>query len=86
MHTACVFKMTLLNQVADDNQHHVDQVIFNKSTPHHIGGRMAANDDARVSAWDKHDFITHEELHKKTASCCYLRNDTIYIQISFKYQ
>ena len=58
LHTASVFKMTLLNQVADDNQHHVDQVIFNKSTPHHIGGRMAANDDARVSAWGKHNFIT----------------------------
>ena len=80
------FNITLLNQVADDNQHHVDQVIFNKSTPHHIGGRMAANDDARISAWGKHNFITHEELHKKTASCCYLRNDTIYIHISFKHQ
>ena len=80
------FNITLLNQVADDNQHHVDQVIFNKSTPHHIGGRMAANDDARISAWGKHNFITHEELHKKIASCCYLRNDTIYIHISFKHQ
>lgn len=81
-----VFKMALLNQIADDNQHHVDQVIFDKTTPHHIGGRTTINDDERVSAWGKRDFIAHEVLHKATPSCCYLRNDTIYIQITFMHR
>ena len=77
------FKITLLNQIADDSQHHIDQVIFTKTTPHHIGGRTGT-DDERESAWGKHNFITHEELYKITPSCCYLRNDIIYIHISFK--
>ena len=77
------FKVTLLNQIADDNQHHIDRVVFSKNTPHHIGGRTAA-DDERVSAWGKCNFITHDQLFKTTPSCCYLRNDVIYIHISFK--
>ena len=73
------FKVILLNQVADDNQHHVDQVIFNKTTLHHIRGRTGTNDE-QVTAWGKRNFITHDgELYKMTLSCCYLRNDTIYI-------
>ena len=76
------FTMSLLNQIADDN-HHIDHVIFDKNTPHHIGGRTVT-DDERVSAWGKRNFISHEQLHKKTPSCCYIRNDTIYIHVSFK--
>lgn len=77
------FTVTLLNQVADDNQHHINQVMFNSSTPHHIAGRILT-DGERMSAWGKSSFITHGELYKTTPTCCYLRNDTIYIHISFK--
>jgi len=77
------FKMTLLNQIADDSHHHTDQVIFDKSTPHHIRGKNTANE--RQGAWGKHNFITHEELYKRTPSCCYIRNNTIYLHITFKY-
>lgn len=79
------FNMSLLNQIADDNKHHTDVVIFDKTTPHHLGGRTVSDNEQVLGAWGKHNFITHEELYRTTLSCCYLRNDTIYVHISFKH-
>ncbi|XP_065896824.1 TNF receptor-associated factor 3-like [Dysidea avara] len=75
------FTMSLMNQCMDSN-HHVDYVVFDKSTPHHIGGKTGPTDE-RVTAWGKRHFITQEDLRRITASRYYLKDDTVYIHISF---
>jgi len=75
------FTMSLMNQHMDSN-HHVNYIVFDESTPHRVGGKIGPADE-RVTAWGKRHFITQEKLRKITASCYYLKDDTVYICITF---
>jgi len=75
------FTISLMNQHMDSN-HYVEDIVFDKLTPHRVGGKIGPTDE-RVTAWGKPHFITQEHLRRVATSCYYLKDDTVYIHVLY---
>jgi TNF receptor-associated factor 4 len=71
----------LLNQLEDEN-HHKDVVLFDKSTPHQSKSQVFGKERAE-NGWGITQFISYSQLHNYN-SCQYLKDDTLYFRVSVK--
>ena len=73
------FEMTLLNQIVDFD-HHSNTVKFSDKTPTAISNKVKSGDMA-ADGLGRNEFISQNELIKKTNTCQYLKDDCIFIRV-----
>ena len=73
------FEVKVLNQISDC-EHHVRTVTYNDRIGDDTAGRIT--DSSLAAGWGYSKFISHEDLHKVTPTCQYLKDDCIFLQVS----
>ena len=73
------FQVKVMNQVTD-NDHVSVTLTFDDDTPSNCTQRLANEDDDRGAV--RSLLISHENLHKITPSCAYLKNDSILLKVT----
>ena len=73
------FEVKLLNQISDCE--HLKKALNYDRAPDTIAGKVIDGNRAK-SGWGLQKFISHEDLHKITPTCQYLKDDCIFLQVS----
>jgi len=73
------FEVKLLNQISDCEHHSMD-IIYGDSASHYNAGRVIDGDRGRGRGIA--DFVSHTELHRITPTCQYVKDDSIFLQVT----
>ena len=74
------FEMKLLNQISDSQHRSVAVNYDDVSDLQDYSGRVIVGDKAE-GGYGEPKLISHEDLHKITSTCQYLKDDCLYLQI-----
>ena len=72
-------EVKLLNQISN-REHHLGNGEY-QDVGHE---RVTSKERCTYNMWNSHEFISHEDLHKITPTCQYLKDDSIFLQVDYK--
>ena len=70
------FDVVILNQISDDD-HYLDPITFDDRCSDSVAGRGATH------GWGLPEFITYNQLCKPSPTCQYVKDNTLYIKVSY---
>ena len=73
------FELKLLNQISDC-EHHSHTLLYGDHVPVEYTDKVIDGDRAN-GGWGYAHFISHEDLHKATPMCQYLKDDCIFLKV-----
>ena len=74
------FEIKLLNQISD-SEHHYWIIDYDKAASDKTANRIIDSNRAK-DGQGRHKFITNNNLNKITPTCQYLKNDSLFIQVT----
>ena len=74
------FEVKLLNQISDC-EHHLGTIIYDEHAENDIAGRVT--DGEKADGWGYHKFISNEDFYEATPTCQYLKDDCIFLQVTY---
>ena len=75
------FEMKLLNQISDSD-HHFWIVTYDEMASDKGANRIIIDSNRATDGWGRHKFITNDNLNKMTPTCQFLKNDSLFIQVT----
>ena len=72
------FEIKLLNQISD-SEHHLYSLIYDDIK---AVGRVTGDYDIVTSGWGTSKFISNEDLYKTTLRCQYVKDDSLFFQVT----
>ena len=75
------FEIKLLNQISN-SRHYSCKINYDDVEDDDVGCRIVDDDGAGETGWGLANFITNKLLYKTTSECQYLKDDSLFFQIS----